>query len=744
MEEVPEDAGESLSLFQLCARAVTANMERLEEEVWGLPAVILQGLLPLLNIYYLERIEPTAVKKGLSTQSIWYKLWNDIMKNKPTRFMTVTCWRKKFLETLFHSVLRGTLDVSSDSRLYDHRFSPLEHSSRHVSELTIFGKQQGVSEFTPTVLERLSQSVECLKLLHLRLSDPETQKHLRLLLHHLIHHGQVHKLSVLSWPRPDKELLVMILTISAGYWPDHTNLPCTVCAQAPECHPPQNSWGPEEVGSQSALLSLQPLNINQNVPPDHLETGTPGSPVKERSTSETMALEQYETGASGLKDKGQSANNENVTPEQPQAGIPGSLVEQTGHNTSNEPDHNASTTSVIRSVPGPEPQGSLSSDSNDLYDFIFTFPSATESEDSANEDSVVAAPLLQSSMRFRGVRALNLHSVFLTPATCSSLCQLLRSWVTLERLTMAYNDIQTNISLLLDALSELSRDPRCSLTAFSLSDFITYISTLDLAQIILRTFPGLQSLLLCYDVEESSDRVVVAAEPAEFTENRLKQLDLRFPHNPLDVERLVSALKASPSLVELSLDNSVILLQEDVKRVLMTITEYNPALRRLSFDGLNMTDVQVGILHLMNHSRLEEIKFSYCRLFEKTSKQFFAQFVAALKKNPTLKILKLSGNRLRNKGFIALADLYAADSSSSVHYLDVSSNCITSPGLLQFAKKLEGHRNVKLRQLCVTMNPLDLDNSTTHNALKSLETVCHVVKDNWDPAHALADHVGDM
>ncbi|XP_077306863.1 leucine-rich repeat-containing protein 41 [Lithobates pipiens] len=688
MEEAPEDAGGSPSLFQLCARAVTANMERLEEEVWDLPAIILQGLLPLLNIYYLERIESAATKKGLSTQSIWCKLWNEIMKNKPTRLMTVTCWRKKFLETFFHNVLRGTLDVSSDWRLNDRRFSPLVHSSQHVSEFTIFGKQQGVSELTPAVLERLAQSVESLRFLHIRLSDPNTQKCLKLLLHHLIHHGHVTKVSVLSWPRPDKELLVLILNISAGYWQEVTDHPCALCA-----HPPQ--WSQEELGSQSALLSLQPLNISQNVAPDQPQTGAPGPSEEGVGSGTAMPLAE-------LASKTSSTSND-------------------------------------RLAPPAEP----ASEAGDLYDFIFSVPPTGE-EHTQEEETTIGEPLLPGAIRLRSVRTLNLHNVFLTPGTCRCLCQLLRSWVSLERLTMAYNDLQTNISMFLEALSHLARDPRCSLSAISMSDFSTYVTILDLAQTILRTFPALQSLLLCYDLEESSDKVVVEAGPAEFTENQLKQLDLRFPQNPLEVQRLASALKASPCLVELSLDNAILTRHQDVKLLLQTITEHNGALRRLGFHDLNLTDSQTEIVHLLSHSSLEEVKFSFCRLFERMPRDFLALFVGALKKNSTLKILKLGGNRLGNKGLVALADLYAADSLSLVHCLDVSSNCITSAGLLQFAKKLEGLGNIKLRRLLITQNGLDMDPITTHNALRTLERICCVVKDSWDPSHAFADHVSVM
>ncbi|XP_073420044.1 leucine-rich repeat-containing protein 41 isoform X2 [Dendrobates tinctorius] len=701
METAPEDAGGSPSLFLLSARAVTANMELLEEDVWGLPTVILQGLLPLMNIYYLERIEQTAVRKGLSTQSTWCKLWNDIMKSKPSRFGTVTCWRKKFLEAFFHNVLRGILDVSSDRRLIDHRFSPLMHSSRHVSELTICNKQQGVTELPPTVLECLAQSVETLKFLHLRSSDPGTQKSLRLLLHHLIHHGRVTKVSVLSWPCPDNQLLVLILTISAGYWELDPDSSCSLCRQTTHdtepggdprsCVPPGST---EDSSGLSALLSLQPLNISQNV----------GSP-SEQST---------------------------VPPENQSAGSPLSRKGTAHHRP---PDRTSSSTSQAGLDPASKgPARGHTSDHNDLYDFIFNV-STTLGEGNTPETppekkvGVGASPLL-GDIHYRSVRTLNLHNVPLTLSSCRSLCHLLCSWTALERLTMAYNDLGANIQLVLESLSALSRDPRCCLRVFSLSDFTTFVPMLELAHTILRIFPQLQLLSLSYDLESPK--------------NRLQTLELRFPQDPVQVERLVSVLMASRSLLELSLDNAMFPGQDDLRRVLRVIADCNTSLRRLSFHDMKMSDVHCEILHLLNHSRLEEMKFSFCRLFEEGSGDFLVDFVAAIKRNPNVRILKLSGNRLGNEGLFVLGDLFSSDSVCGIHYLDVSSNCIKPDGLLRFAQKLEGCGEMKLQQLSVSQNLLDRDPVLTQEALQALAGVCTVVSDSWDSGQAFADHISVM
>ncbi|KAE8610029.1 hypothetical protein XENTR_v10011993 [Xenopus tropicalis] len=762
MDHAVEDAGGTATLFELCARVVNANMEKLEQDVWGLPAVVLQGILPLLNIYYLERIEQAAVKKGLSTQSIWCKLWNDVMKSKPSRFGTVTCWRKKFLEAFFHNVLRGILNVSSDERLNDQRFSPLVHSARHVSELTICNKQQGVSELTPAVLECLARSVESLKFLHLRSSDQATQRSLRLLLHRLIHHGQVKRVSLLSWPSPDINLLVLILSISAGFWQKQTSCPCTFCLKKtlndnsqvlqekrPEKGLLQSSSSAdlshmhskhnveEDMGSQSALLSLQPLNISHSVVTDcsdcssaeTLPRRVPGSTHCKKATCQKSSLPTNTVGS-----KAASTSRKNL-------------------------------------ISGSDIQGSIRTEPDDLYDFIFSVPSMGEGgvlnmnqgyKESAKEkpSEVSTVPLFDDlppveersiisqfpdgAHRFRSVRALNLHNVPLTLSSCRFLCHLLRSWVSLERLTMAYNDLGANIFLIVEALSALSRCPGCSLSMFSMSDFTTYVPTLDLANTILTTFPSLQLLSLSYDLENHNEKETSEDIPAEFKENQLKQLEIRFPQDPLPVGSLISVLKASTLLLELSLDNATFSCTEDLKCVLHTLAEHNKALRRLSFHDMKMTDMHSEIVLLLNSSSLEEIKFSFCRLFERGTEEFLSAFVDALRKNPSVKILKLCGNRLGNDGLTALADLYNPDSLCSIHYLDVSSNCIKPEGLLHFAKKLERCGKIKLKHLSISQNLLDRDPVMAQEALQSLEGVCCVVSDNWDSAQAFADHVSVM
>lgn len=736
-----EDGRGPPTLFRLCARVVSASMDRLEQDVWDLPAVMLQEILPLLSIYYLDRIEQTTVSKGLSTQSHWQKYWVDIMKGgRPDK--NVKCWRIKFMESLFHNVLRGVLSVTAERLLADKRCSPLLFCSRYVKEFTITNRQQGVSLLTPEVLEQLSVSVETIKLLHLRSSDLGLES-LKLVLHHLIHHGQVTKLVMLSWPAPDYNLLEMILGMSAGFWQDTGDLPCQVCSKDPPHDPSEFALEPGHracagyspctapmsrmqfkgygVGSQSALLSLQPLNISQNI-----ATDIPGVGLAEVAVDPTLPLH-----ASSSK---------------------------------NSPTSQDPLQSRLDS------QKNDDSKQDDLYDFIFSAPKGNSNDLDINglyekccsrevsdlesqparkrvitlKDRNIRIPYLEGARYLRSIRTLNLHNITLSQASCLTMCHLLQSWDSLERLTLAYNDVGGNIPLFLDALSILSHRPTCSLQALSLSDFTAYIPTIHLAHIILSTFPALQTLSLSYDMEDSSSSDLFVESPTEFNENHLKQLDLRFPQDTLHCERLVALLEASTSLLELSLDNSSFPDQEIMKAVLRTITERHSELKKLCLHDVKLVDVQHELLLFLQKAKIEDVRFSFCRLFERVSVDFFAQFVAALKKNQFMKILKLCGNRLGNDGLVAMADIYAPDSASQIQHLDISSNCIKPDGLIQFAKKLENYGSRTLKHLSIAQNLLDRDPVTAQEALRRIGALLCAVSDRWDTNQTLVGQLSIM
>ncbi|KAF4797142.1 hypothetical protein TURU_076601 [Turdus rufiventris] len=240
--EVAMAAERPRSLFALSAAAVSRSMAALERDVWG-----------------------------LSTQPIWRKLWDDVMKTRPPNSESITCWRKKFLETFFSNVLHGVLDVSSDWRLNDRHFSPLLHSSPHVSQLTLCNMLQGAVELTAEhnhkVLENLAGSLRILKFQHLLSCDQSIKRSLVLLLHRLIHHGSVSQVSMYSWPVPDTVLLVLILTMSAGFWRSGNALachssPCDLCREEDKAQSQESAQEGAERGCDAEQEGHSGLNAN--------------------------------------------------------------------------------------------------------------------------------------------------------------------------------------------------------------------------------------------------------------------------------------------------------------------------------------------------------------------------------------------------------------------------------------------------------------------------------------------------
>ncbi|XP_078074868.1 leucine-rich repeat-containing protein 41 isoform X2 [Mustelus asterias] len=205
------------TLFTVCAKNVSENMVRLEQGVCDLPTAILQELLQFLNIYDLERMEEVAVKKGISTQALWLQLWKDLIGTNPKEPFN---WRQKFLQTFFHGVLWGTLDILNDRRLMNSRSSALVLGSRHVSKLVIRNKLQGVKELAenPSICARLTSTVHKLVFQHLRSVDPLLEHSLLKLLHSLVHHGVVKEVALSHWNEPHPELLSHILRTCAGLW----------------------------------------------------------------------------------------------------------------------------------------------------------------------------------------------------------------------------------------------------------------------------------------------------------------------------------------------------------------------------------------------------------------------------------------------------------------------------------------------------------------------------------------------
>ncbi|XP_007430213.1 leucine-rich repeat-containing protein 41 isoform X3 [Python bivittatus] len=721
--ESGEDVGNRnpLSLFELSGAVVSSVMGHVEKEVWALPGPILQGILPLLNIYYLERIEETAVKKGLSTEPIWCRLWFDIMKTRPSRLENIKCWRKKFLETFFSNVLRGILDVSSHQRLSDPYFLPLLYTSRHITELTIYNVLEGVSELmaehNQCVLENLAVSLRTLTFRHLLSSSLSTRRQLSLFLHRLIHHGAVSYLSMNSWPDPDPALLAVILKMSAGIWNPGKTLTnveelCHLCREKltvqsqkldKECRPPlcSDQLFPKAATGQFSDNELRNVKILPSVPQEFfpgIENAVELSRTSSKSFSEPL---DCQLGNSSYQSRmPHNGSSKSFTAEVASVSFSPGKPSQGSLALGKSPKRRKAVVTKKHSID--QKTSKVTTEMEDLYDFVFTIAKEEEEmafyhkirnvdkgEHFANESSLPAEassvtgmvcsegtrPIgitsLKTISHFRSVSTLEVFSIPLTRNTCQMLGNLLSSWVSLEKLILTLNE--------------------------------TY----------------------------------------------LEHLEIRFPREPLQTSLLVPVLKASGSLQSLSLDSVAIPCPQEVWLLLQALKEHNPNLKKLNFHDVNLSGHSKEVLFLLQNPILQEINFSFCRLFENCTTELLTEMITTMKKNSSLTTLKLPGNRLGNNRLIALADIFAEDSSSSINHLDVSSNCIKPDGLLEFAKKLESYtaecrERFKSTKLCLYQNWLDQDAVTAQEALSRLKAMCSVVSDAWDSSQAFADYISVM
>ncbi|XP_072366759.1 leucine-rich repeat-containing protein 41 isoform X1 [Scyliorhinus torazame] len=323
MEPGNPGAEESLShhvptLFTVCAKNASENMVRLEQGIYGLPTAILRELLQFLNIYDLERIEEVAVKKvcfiGISTQALWLQLWKDLIGTNPKVRTEPFNWRQKFLQTFFHGVLWGTLDILNDRRLINSRSSALVLGSRHVSKLVIRNKLQGVKELAdnPSICARLTCTVHKLVFQHLRSVDPLLEHSLLKLLHNLVHHGVVKEVALSHWNEPHPELLSHILRTSAGLWgegkrEDEVTYCCDesrlkMCVKSMEpmaqsnildcCHrqPEKTTYGTSLDWTFTTTEIKKPMSPSVNMPSANLISPTAHSVNSEKTPCEELCL----------------------------------------------------------------------------------------------------------------------------------------------------------------------------------------------------------------------------------------------------------------------------------------------------------------------------------------------------------------------------------------------------------------------------------------------------------------------
>uniref|UniRef100_A0A8C5X6I5 Leucine-rich repeat-containing protein 41 n=1 Tax=Malurus cyaneus samueli TaxID=2593467 RepID=A0A8C5X6I5_9PASS len=587
---------------------------------------------------------------------------------------SITCWRKKFLETFFSNVLHGVLDVSSDWRLNDRHFSPLLHSSPHVSQLTLCNMLQGAVELTAKhnheVLENLASSLRILKFQHLLSCDQSIRRSLVLLLHRLIHHGSVSQVSMYSWPVPDTVLLVLILSMSAGFWRSGSTLAyhgslCDLCREEDKAQSQETAQEGAERG----------CNAEQE--------GSDGEKQKGSSEEADALMNSVLSGP-------RSPPLQNPVCEDTSTKMP------CDHTSIQEGSPTCSSSEQLSCHPVPRKtrrrlkpavgrkrrclrrsRGHYS-DSEDLYDFVFTVArednsglldktSTTEGENTENwTSSSTGSPCagyagckkrgsagifsLKTAHRFRSVSTLELFSIPLTGEMCRTLSNLLSSWVSLENLVLSYNGLDANISCILSGLRALSRHPECRLRVLRVSDIFSHMPCMELVRCVLSALPQLHTLSVSFDLknqlEGNRPEGNSNCSEVEIPESCLEVLEIRFPREPLHTEFLLPVLKASKSLQQLSLDSATLPCPQELGLLLEVLKECTPNLKKLSFHDVNLAEHQKEVLLLLQDPGLQEITFSFCRLFESSSAEFLSEIINTVKRNSSLKSLKLPGNRL--------------------------------------------------------------------------------------------------
>ncbi|XP_060087744.1 leucine-rich repeat-containing protein 41 isoform X3 [Heteronotia binoei] len=639
------------------------------------------------------------------------------------------------------------------------------------------------------VLENLVVSLRSLTFRHLLSSSQSMRQQLSLLLHHLIHHGAVNHVSMNSWPNPDSSLIVLILKMSAGVW--HPGK--TLVNQASLCHlcretsvdQSQKLDQEHETHLGSSLL-LHGLATGQHSDRDlRNERPLPSMPpgfenVEELARALNASVDCHLSSSPSQSKMQHSTNSGSCNAEKGSVRLSPAKSSQNG-SLLNECQKRGK--GITKRKLGCHQKTSKVTTNSDLYDFVFTVAreeeekallnkkknakerrtfvncSAYPTEDSTmglvHTDRPVGITSLKTANRFRSVSILEILSIRLNRNTCQMLGNLLSSWVSLEKLVLSLNSLGPNIFSILSGLRVLSRHSDYHLHVVHISDMLSHVPCVNLVHSILSAVPLLQVLMVSFDLKtlmecsRPEESLGSSSLEEKIPETNLEHLEVRFPREPLQTSLLIPVLKASRSLQSLSLDSAVISCPQQVEQLLHALKEYSPVLKRLSFHDINLSHHSKDVLLLLQDPILQEITFSFCRLFENCTMEFLTEIISAVKKNSSLKTLKLPGNRLGNHRLVALADIFSEDSSASICHLDVSSNCIKPDGLLEFAKKLESYvaqrrEHIKFTKLCLSQNWLDQDAVVAEEALWRLKAICSVVSDTWDSSQAFADYVSVM
>lgn len=233
------------------------------------------------------------------------------------------------------------------------------------------------------------------------------------------------------------------------------------------------------------------------------------------------------------------------------------------------------------------------------------------------------------------------------------------------------------------------------------------------------------------------------APPSELS---LEKLCVKVPKLRTSVESLMCVLLRSPRLTSLHVSGINSSTGFSPSHLLNTVAESNRHLKELTLEDINLSDCHCAIFQLLdNYCMLEALSLKDCRLLEKCSdkEDVVRQLVNSLKKVSSLQSLNLAQNRLA-KTVTVLGELFKGPSPSTVKELNISSNFIQPPELLELGKLLETHRPPQRLLLTLKSNPLDRDMELRDTALGTLSHLCDLITDHWNSRDTMADHISVM
>ncbi|XP_028667309.1 leucine-rich repeat-containing protein 41 [Erpetoichthys calabaricus] len=696
------------TLVKLCAVVVSRNMDILEHQAWDLPGSLIEQLLPFLNIFYLERIENAAVRKGISTTAAWFALWMEVIRNRPVGCTSDRDWKQKFLESAFHIALSGNSKMEHE-RTKDPRFCILTLGAKYVKQLTFNNRLQGAVKLAMNkfshVLQILKETVLNIKFQRLRQNpDKNAVISLTYVLHSLIHHGNVQRLIISDCRIPSCSILTRILQICAGYL-------------SVEVQDDLNCF----------VSNFQMRGVEDKMGGS---TTSPSPTVRENELACPLSLEQDTSTCMAQSYKCNTLHlNRNICFDNKRKRT---WKDVKCHKECKQPCLETKQTIVI-------------SVQEDLHTSLESCKNLKENIKCTTCKDLFThtQSISHTSSYLRCISALDLD--LSNYSDCLKIQSLLPSWVGLHSLEVfsSWHINKPELLKFLEALSCLCQSTESFLRVLSLSGIACPISLTALLIQLLKLCPRLESVSVGFSVEQDQEEECSMLPPA-IVENSLTSLKVTFPLETLHLQSLLSVLRGSGNLQRLHLTGMRFKTTQDAGALLLSLADSNPELCWLTLEDVNLSVCQNEVLHFLKHTDLKGVNFTECRIFERNKAEFLSNFVAVVKQKKSLVTLQVPGNRLGNQGLVLLADLFTGDSVSGIIQLDISSNFILSDGLLQFGKMLQKSPPQSHLKLDLRHNPLDRDIETSKQAMELLTRLCSVVMNSWNSQAAFADYISAM